>query len=267
MNTGRGGMYLYPIISLGIIKLYTFHVVLLFSVFVCLLIYTMSRKYNISYYGIVTKSMFFTVPFTLVGGKGLFAITQIGSSEESFINNILFGGFVFYGGLIGSLVGLLIYCKIYKVNYLGMMDVFTSLLPLGQAIGRIGCYLNGCCYGREYNGPLAVKYIVNGSFVYVFPTWFAEALFCLFIFVFFIAVSKVHSCGFYTSRYLILYSIFRFVIEYFRGDQIRGIWCGISTSQIISLIMLASGIYIYRLSRRSIINNYMLIERNFYYAE
>lgn len=114
-------------------------------------------------------------------------------------------------------------------------------MPLGQAIGRIGCYFNGCCYGKEYTGIGAVDYIVNGNIVKVFPTWFAESLYCFILFIIMFCINRKKCSGFYAVVYLVTYSIFRFWIEYYRGDDIRGIWKGLSTSQYISAVIVAIG--------------------------
>lgn len=218
--------------------------VILFDIagLVCLFAYKYLIKNEKSNDRIMLKSLGIVTVSSIIGGKILYALTQL--ATEKTVLEILLNGFVFYGGLIGGLIGILIFCKIYNICYLDITDIYAKLLPLGQAIGRIGCFFNGCCYGREYHGIFAVPYTVNNSKVEVFPTWFVESFICIIIFIYFLRISKKCYRGFYTSRYLIFYSIYRFLIEFLRGDDIRGIWNGISTSQIISIIMLLLGIKI-----------------------
>lgn len=133
-------------------------------------------------------------------------------------------------------------------------DVAASLLPLGHAIGRLGCYLNGCCYGCEYDGLFAVNFIVDGVATKVFPTWFFEAGFCFILFVIMQTFKKAYFIGFRTGFYLVSYSIFRFLIEYMRGDKIRGTIGTVSSSQAISIIVLIAGfsILVYSMKARKI---------------
>lgn len=157
-------------------------------------------------------------------------------------------GFVFYGGLLGATSGLLIYSKHKQINFIDLLDVYASLLPLGQAIGRIGCYLNGCCYGRPYIGILSVEYIIDGKEMTVFPTWFAESAFCLILFLMMFIINKPLPSGIYSVIYFTAYSVFRFLIEFFRGDSVRGLWYGLSTSQYLSILLLFSSFFLFRYS-------------------
>jgi phosphatidylglycerol:prolipoprotein diacylglycerol transferase len=130
-------------------------------------------------------------------------------------------------------------------------DVAASLLPLGHAIGRIGCYLNGCCYGCEYDGVFSVNFIVNGITKKVFPTWFFESGFCFVMFIIMQMLKKEYFTGFRTGFYLISYSMFRFLIEYMRGDEIRGKIGILSSSQAISIVVLVVGFEIMAYSVKS----------------
>lgn len=231
---------MHPYLDFGIFKLPVFPLFLVTAVFLCILLFLRSAKYDTFFFYNLKRAMIFGVVFAGIGGKGLFALTQIGGQCLTFAT--LFGGFVFYGGFIGAIIGLAIYCRIYQDRFFDLSDVFVSLLPLGQAIGRLGCYFNGCCYGMEYAGMLSVSYPANGHMTRVFPTWFFESLFCLLLFFAFWRVSKKKKSGFYTSAYMMAYAAFRFVIECFRGDLIRGIWGVFSTSQIISIIVFIGGV-------------------------
>lgn len=235
-----------PELSVGWIKFYTFPIIIIIAIYTCLLIFLKSNKYDQFYLRYIVKMLPTCLLFSVIGGKIIFAITQIKIGNTSFFQMI--DGFVFYGGLIGGLVGIAIYCYKRGDCILETTDFMASLLPLGQAIGRLGCYLNGCCYGKEYKGFLAVRFVVDGEYISVFPTWFVESLFCLLLFFFMFKISKRKMCGFYTSVYLTAYGVFRFAIEFFRGDVIRGIWFGLSTSQILSILVVAMGLFIYRYS-------------------
>lgn len=244
----KDGGRLLPVITIGHIKFYTFPIVIIIAIYTCLFIFLKSKKYDRFYYRYIMKMFPLCLFFSVFFGKLVFAITQLREGHTDVVQ--LVSGFVFYGGLIGGLVGICIYCYKRQECILEITDFLTSLLPLGQAIGRIGCYLNGCCYGIVTKNYFSVKFIVEGEPTFVFPTWFMESLFCLGLFIWMFVISERKMCGYYTSWYLISYGSFRFIIEFFRGDTIRGIWWGISTSQIISILSVVLGIAIYLYSKK-----------------
>ena len=136
-------------------------------------------------------SAVFTLFGVIIGAKLLFVFVSLRMIIE---NNIPFlaviqGGFVFYGGLIGGVLALMIYAKVFKVKFLNVADVYAAVVPLGHACGRVGCYLGGCCYGMEYHGPLSVTYseeVLNmGTPVEVplFPVQLLEAALLVLLFM------------------------------------------------------------------------------------
>ena len=209
---------------------------------------------------------FFQACLPLLIGAAIFArtlsaLTLTGNSIYSFWYYLLHGGSVFYGGIIGGSVGLFLFCRVKKCSFLDYADVFATILPMGHAIGRLGCYLNGCCYGKEYHGIFAVDYIVGGIPTKVFPTWFAEIIFCVIMFTCFQFVCKTRQRGFYTGVYLTAYSVYRFFIEFLRGDEIRGIYGHLSTSQWISLGLFLLGFYTLIVCYKNYYNNCLLKEQ------
>jgi len=151
----------------------------------------------------------------------------------------IFGGAVFYGGLIGGIIFAFIYIRLKKLDVNDFADCGAISIPLFHSFARVGCFLAGCCYGIESefgfasnNNPL-VPAVVG---VRRFPTSLLEALLNLALFFVLLNLrknKKLH--GALLSVYLISYSAMRFVIEFLRGDEIRGIWFGLSTSQWISI--------------------------------
>lgn len=197
----------------------------------------------------------------IVGSKLLFFITKLPILlthldlffKEPFATLMYsFAGFVFYGGLIGGALGIVIYCKQFHIELSPILNIAAPSIPLMHAFGRIGCFLGGCCYGKEYHGILAVKFPYNEDFeqlsaVERFPVQLVEASieFILFI-ILFILVKKSNRLknGLALGIYLIIYPISRFILEFFRGDALRGFWGPLSTSQWISLFLLPLGIYL-----------------------
>ena len=200
-----------------------------------------------------------------VGAKVLFLIVSWEAVLQYGIAAALQGGFVFYGGLIGGILGLYIYTKIYKLPAVRFFDIGAVVLPLGHAFGRVGCFFAGCCYGMPYDGPLSVTYTRSFSVdtplgVSLLPTQLIEAAFLALLFAvqlaFFIRTTKKGYealGGRCVLIYVMSYSIFRFVIEFFRGDIIRGKLLSVTTSQWISLAMFTVGVtMMIKISRKKI---------------
>ncbi len=157
------------------------------------------------------------------------------------------GGLVFYGAIIGGVLSALIYLKVKKQKFLDYAAAIVPAIPLAHAIGRVGCFLAGCCYGKVCDTPISVIYTnpVGGAptGVPVFPIQLVESACNLVVFaILLIYTGREIKKGSVIFLYMILYGIERFILEYFRADEIRGIFLGISTSQWISIALIVGGI-------------------------
>ena len=165
--------------------------------------------------------------------------------DLSYFNTIMSSGFVFYGGLIGAILLAYFMCKLHKINAFSYIRTFIFLLPFAHAFGRVGCFMAGCCYGIPYNGFGAVVYPRGGiapSGIRILPIQLIEAVF-LMVIALTIIILQVKRELFYTVElYLILYGVLRFILEYFRYDEIRGNYGVFSTSQWISVAMVIIGV-------------------------
>ena len=192
-----------------------------------------------------------------IGAKLLYIITNIPFLIENYSNldfkstiEYMFrGGFVFYGGLIGAVLGIYIYAIQFKISFKCLLLTLIPATPLIHSIGRIGCFFAGCCYGIEYNGFGSIIFY-NTPFaptnIPLFPTQILESICNLIIFIILVSTYKKYVGTYKTlTLYCILYSIVRFLIEFLRGDSIRGMFLNISTSQWISILVLFIGIYLY----------------------
>ena len=186
--------------------------------------------------------------YLLVSFSDIVEMFQTSGFNWNTISSLLEGGFVFYGGLLGGLAALLLYLHHFQLPYGVYLSSITPAIPLAHAFGRIGCFLAGCCYGRETNSVLSVTF-QNSDFapnhVALIPTQLYSSVldFLHFGILLYIARRK-KADGQVAAFYLIFYSIGRFVLEFFRGDLIRGSVGSLSTSQFISLFILAAGIAI-----------------------
>lgn len=163
----------------------------------------------------------------------------------------LFGGMVFYGGLIGAIVGFYWYLKVMKLPSEPYWDLFALSIPLFHGFARIGCFLGGCCYGIESKYGFVYHHLIPDSANEVprFPVQLLESgLNFVLFFILLIMLLKNIGIGRLFYFYLIAYSIIRFFDEFLRGDTIRGFVGVISTSQFISIIIFiaASGIFVAR---------------------
>jgi phosphatidylglycerol:prolipoprotein diacylglycerol transferase len=167
----------------------------------------------------------------------------------------IFGDIVFYGGLIGGVTAMLIFCKSFKIPILPIADMFAPALAVAHGFGRIGCFFGGCCYGIQVDPshPFAVVFppfeittqagVPTG--VPLLATQLIEAG-SLFIIATILTIlyKKTAGKGLTVCAYGILYSILRFTLEFFRGDHARGIYGPFSTSQYISMALFAVSVVI-----------------------
>jgi phosphatidylglycerol---prolipoprotein diacylglyceryl transferase len=167
------------------------------------------------------------------------------------------GGLMFYGGLILAFLVFCAWCAVKKEHPLRMADLLATVVPLGHAFGRIGCFFYGCCYGRDSDAWCAVTF-PEGSpswfehgrrLVSVLPTQLFEAAALLALFAVLLAVYRRWRRG-TAGLYMIGYAVIRFFMEYLRGDP-RADVGPFSISQTISLGLAAVGLVFVWLGRRS----------------
>lgn len=185
-----------------------------------------------------------------IGAKLLYIIVSFKSIdwsrifEPEYFSYMMLSGFVFYGGLIVGLAFVFLAGKIHKINAFAYAKNFIFLIPIIHGFGRVGCFMAGCCYGRPHDGVLGVVF-PEGSFapsgVKLFPVQLVEAVCLLFIAAIILYLQLKKDSPYTVEVYLILYAILRFILEYFRYDEVRGIYAGMSTSQWISIALLATG--------------------------
>ena len=186
--------------------------------------------------------------FGYLGSKILYCITVIDEiiADPAFILHSLQNGWVVYGGLIGGILGGYLYCRHKKVNFLSYFDLAVPSVALAQGFGRIGCFLAGCCYGRETESPLGITFThsdfaPNG--VALIPTQEISSLLNFVNFFILINIAKRKKAeGQVGAFYLIFYSIGRFILEFYRGDLGRGSVGSLSTSQFIAIFTRIAGI-------------------------
>ncbi|MBP5429329.1 MAG: prolipoprotein diacylglyceryl transferase [Elusimicrobiaceae bacterium] len=212
----------------------------------------------------LTKDIFWNLIFiifvgAIVGGKLLFILvswSQLGptlAEKLSYIVHNLRYGFVFFGGMLVAVGALIAYIRYKKLPLLKTSDFLIVGLPLGHALGRIGCFLAGCCYGKPTTLPWGVTFTDPHALVApeligvpLHPTQLYEAIlnFALFLLLHY-ASKKPHKDGKILVEYVWCYALMRFGIEFLRGDFRGGFLLGMSPSQLICLAIAGVAFYVW----------------------
>jgi len=148
------------------------------------------------------------------------------------------GGLVFYGGFIVAVLSGWLYVRAHRLSLQRVLDLAAPYIPLGHAFGRIGCTLNGCCYGRP-SMAWGVLFPSTGDGIPRLPTQAFEAGFNLLLFALLLFLRRGrHGDGRLFWLYVAGYALWRFVIEFVRGDEIRGtvLFPWLHTSQLIAAV-------------------------------
>ncbi len=192
----------------------------------------------------------YLVAFGFLFSKLLYCATQIPvllSDPQAYVLSIK-SGWVIYGGILGGIFGGWLCCRHYKVSLLDYLDLAAPSCALAQGFGRIGCLLAGCCYGIETSSPFHIvfhtsEYAPNG--IPLFPTEpvssVLDFLNCLLLLL---VARRTDKRGAVAGTFLTTYSAGRFILEFFRGDLIRGKVGILTTSQFIGIFTFIAGILI-----------------------
>ena len=201
----------------------------------------------------------------MVGARTVYVTTywdEFAHQPFSEIFMIQHGGLVYYGSLIGAALAFMIYVRWKKLSGWKIADILAPSIALGNAIGRIGCLLNGCCYGRVCHLPWAIRF-PNQSAAWqqhfqaglvgsgdpslpVHPTEIYDALlnFALYLSLAWLFRRKKFD-GQVFATYLIGYAVFRSLVELFRGDYPADhIHNGLTSAQLVSIPIFVAGLLI-----------------------
>lgn len=186
----------------------------------------------------------------IAGGRLLFVLInwEIYANNPAAIFNLSEGGMAFQGALFLSLGSAAVLARRRKISFWKVSDILAPYLALAHSVGRIGCFLNGCCYGKEaLSGP---SVIFPGDTVPRIPTQLYSSAGLFLIFVLLVGLRRKKTFdGFLFSIYLMAYAVFRIFMDSFRGDDLVMV-NGLTLPQIISSGIFVLGACIYLVARK-----------------
>ena len=238
------------ICSLGPLTLHSYGLAIALGVFLAVFFMTRAAgRFGFPPVEKVFDLVFVVVFFGFLGARILYILQEWrwyqGHPLEIF--QIWKGGLVYYGGMMASFLALFICLRRNRLPFLATTDFAISYVPLVHAFGRIGCFLNGCCFGKASTLPWAVLF--PGFVTRLHPVQLYEAVFNLALFGFLARhYARRNFPGEVISLYLIFYSAGRFFLEFFRGDQTK-IFLSLSLPQVMSFIFAGAGILLYGICR------------------
>jgi phosphatidylglycerol---prolipoprotein diacylglyceryl transferase len=171
------------------------------------------------------------------------------------IQTIQSGG-TFYGGIIGAIATIVLYTYFQKMPLLPVLDTFAAAVPLGHAIGRLGCFAAGCCFGKptalpwgiRFTNPAAEQLAGTPLGIPLHPTQLYEAGAEFFNFLLLVWIGRRQRfAGQIIGAYFMLYGLERGVIEFFRGDPGRTMMLHdtVSLMQIVSILLVLAGAFLW----------------------
>lgn len=209
-------------------------------------------RYNVKFDDLFDLSIFM-IPIAIISARIYYVIFKWNyyCDNISEIFDFRNGGIAIYGALIGAIITILVFCNIKKIKILDVLDYLAPIIPLCQAIGRWGNYINIEAYGTETNWLLRMEIMENGITKYVHPTFLYESLGNLIVFfILFILAKNRRFPGQIACAYFIGYAFVRFFVEGLRTDSLM--WGTIRVSQMLSLMLFVGAIIIYLYKTRKI---------------
>lgn len=198
---------------------------------------------------------------SLVGSKALMVVTEWndygGDWRRMLSLDFLRSGGVFYGGFLAAVLASVLLMRLWKLPWPKTSDAFAPGIALGHAIGRLGCFSAGCCWGKPTTSWIGVHFTQKANELTgvpiseaLVPTQLIEAVINLLIFGFLLWLTRRRKFeGQIIYAYMMIYAVARFTIEFWRDDPRNG-WVGLSTSQLIAIPLFAFGLVMTFIARK-----------------
>ncbi len=213
------------------------------------------KKYNYSSKEIICLLLYENVG--IIGGAKILSYLLSYSKLKNEFNFISLG-LTSYGAVFGALLFIILFCLQFKKSIKETLFIFITPMPLMYGIGKIGCFLAGCCYGIKYNGIFKIMYKYSSSApnnVYLFPVQLLESIVFIIIFIYLIIQHKKNKFNLKSLGIaFILCGFSKFILDYLRMSHTKLF----SFNQIVSLIFVIIGIWIYLTSKKKYNKKIML---------
>src|SRR5208282_5939882 len=240
---------MHPILfTIGPVTIYSYGVMLATAVLVCTYLLSLdARRYKISRetaYDLV----FWCMLWGIIGARIFYVFIEWSYFSDNLLEIPMLqkGGLAWQGGFLGGALAGVWFARSRKLSLRPLIDLVAPYIALGQSIGRIGCFLNGCCYGK----PVSWGIYFPTHHAKLYPTQLFE---CVALFIIFLILKKAqrgpHQAGFIFIFYLWLAAIERFIVEFYRADHDL-LWGGLSLAQFIALGVFAAGLVLMKVFKK-----------------
>ncbi|MDD5428521.1 MAG: prolipoprotein diacylglyceryl transferase [Candidatus Omnitrophica bacterium] len=240
------------LLKIGSVTIYSYGVMVAVGfALATVLIYRRAPKFNLNREKCVDLAITILIS-GIVGARLLFVLLNLRFYAANPLEIIMLskGGLVWYGGFIAGLVAMLIYVRINALSFWSVVDLVAPYVALAQGFGRIGCFLNGCCYGVTVAPGFPLGVVFPPESDPRLPTQLISAALLFLIFaILVIWQNRRRFIGEIFLAYCMLYSAKRFVIEFFRGDNPR-LFLSLTMSQIISAVIFIAAVAVFALKAR-----------------
>lgn len=227
---------MHPVIcEIGPFKIYSYGLMLAIAFFISVFFASKEAKKRSFPADLIWNTGFVAVIAGIAGARIFYVLENI----EFYFNHPLeiiilqHGGLSWFGGFILGTAAAIYYLKKRKFSVLKTLDIFAPYLALAQGIGRLGCFLNGCCYGKV--SVCGIYSPLHNQTLIPTQLYSSLALILIFIFLRYLQSKPLHE-GTIICSYLVLYSVKRFIIEFFRNDN-HVFMFGLTLFQIISVVL------------------------------
>lgn len=222
------------VLNLGYFKISTYILIIGIAFLISFIVF-----YKISKKNYIKLDIIYIYVINIVGfAIGSKLMSLISNNIEMTIYNFINSGYSFLGGILGSILVVVMYCKKYKLNFIDILSNFTVIYPLIYSISKIGCFLNGCCYG-----------IINN---YKFPLPLVDTAIMLILFLILLVVTNKQK-PLVTGIFFGIFSIVRFLEDYFRESR-NILIVNFTLEQIVCGMLLITSvtifIFIFRMHRK-----------------
>lgn len=196
----------------------------------------------------VMDAALFSLLSGIVGSRLIFVLLNWGTYRHNLggVLNVWEGGLSFHGGILFGIGAVYAYVRYRKIPFLQMADLLAPSLAIAYGFTRIGCFLNGCCFGIPTNLPWCVHFPDSAGCVHPTQLYSSAASFLIYV-----ALTRIDKWnkpqGFAFASYIAMYSVYRFLVEILRKGVTAEVWFwGLTEAQVVSVVMFVGAMWALR---------------------